>query len=201
MREAENSLSKAKLEIQKTDILSRIDAEKAREDLDEAEATLAQLKETFGLKRKAAQASIRILEIQRDRTRETMLHAQANAARMQLQSPIEGIVVYNTIWKEGSMGEVKEGDQIRPGMPFMQVVDPSTMEVQASVNQADLLSLAIGEKAVVHLDAYPDLKLPGRSIPWGDRVISLPSFVHLQQPSSLMATIRASCRTFPPRSS
>lgn len=162
MREAENSLSKAKLEIQKTDILSRIDAEKAREDLDEAEATLAQLKETFGLKRKAAQASIRILEIQRDRTHETMLHAQANAARMQIQSPIEGIVVYNTIWKEGSMGEVKEGDQIRPGMPFMQVVDPSTMEVQAPVNQADLLGLAIGERAVVHLDAYPDLKLPGR---------------------------------------
>jgi HlyD family secretion protein len=162
MREAENSLSKAKLEIQKTDILSRIDAEKAREDLEEAEASLAQLKETFGLKRKAAQASIRILEIQRDRTRETMLHAQANAARMQIQSPIEGIVVYNTIWKEGSMGEVKEGDQIRPGMPFMQVVDPSTMEVQAQINQADLLGLTIGEKAVVHLDAYPDLKLPGR---------------------------------------
>jgi HlyD family secretion protein len=143
MLEAENSLSKAKLEIQKTDILSRIDAEKAREDLEEAEASLAQLKETFGLKRKAAQASIRILEIQRDRTRETMFHAQANTARMQIQSPIEGIVVYNTIWKEGSMGEVKEGDQIRPGMPFMQVVDPSSMEVQAPINQADLLGLSI----------------------------------------------------------
>ena len=162
MRQAENSLSKAKLEIQKTDILSRIDAEKAREDLDEAEASLAQLKETFGLKRKAAQASIRILEIQRDRTREIMRHARANAARMQIPSPIEGIVVYNTIWKEGSMGEVKEGDQIRPGMPFMQVVDPSTMEVQAPINQADLLRVAIGEKALVHLDAYPDLKLSGR---------------------------------------
>jgi len=49
--------------MEKVELLSRIDAEKAQEDLDEAQATLKQLKETFDLKRKAAQASIRILEI------------------------------------------------------------------------------------------------------------------------------------------
>ena len=160
--QAEDSLSKAKLEMQKIDILSRIDAEKTREDLDEAEATLTQLKETFSLKRKAAQASIRILEIQRDRTRETMLHAQANAALMQIRSPIDGIVVYNTIWKEGTMGEVQEGDQVRPGVPFMQVVDPAAMEVQVKVNQEDLVGLSLGQSARVHLDAYPDLELHGQ---------------------------------------
>jgi HlyD family secretion protein len=148
--------------MQKVELLSRIDAEKAREDLDEAEATLAQLKTTFDLKRKAAQASIRILEIQRDRTRETMLHAQANAELMQIHSPIDGLVVFNTIWKQGHMGEVQEGDQVRPGVPFLQVIDPSIMEVQTSVNQEDLLRLSVGEQAVVHLDAYPDLALNGR---------------------------------------
>jgi multidrug resistance efflux pump len=160
--QAEDSLSKARLEMQKIDILSRIDAEETRENLDEAEATLTQLKETFSLKRKAAQASIRILEIQRDRTRETMLHAQANAALMQIRSPIDGIVVYNTIWKEGTMGEVQEGDQVRPGVPFMQVVDPAAMEVQVKVNQEDLLSLSPGQTARVYLDAYPDLVLQGQ---------------------------------------
>ncbi len=162
IKEAEDSLSKAELEMQKIDILSRIDAEKAQEDLSEAKATLTQLKETFDLKRKAAQASIRILEIQRDRARETMLHAEANAALMQVRSPIDGIVVLNTIWKEGSMGEVQEGDQVRPGVPFMQVVDPSAMEVEVPVNQDDFLNLKIGQKATVHLDAYPDLTFSGR---------------------------------------
>ena len=120
------------------------------------------MKQTFELKRKAAQASIRILEIQRDRTRETMLHAQANSALMEIHSPIDGIVVFNTIWKQGNMGEVQEGDQVRPGVPFMQVVDPSMMEVQVPVNQEDLLSLKIGQKAQVHLDAYSDLVFPGQ---------------------------------------
>jgi HlyD family secretion protein len=159
---AEGDLAKAELEMQKVELLSRIDAEKARETLDEAKATLDQLKETFSLKRKTAQASIRILEIQRDRARETMLHAQANAALMQVHSPISGVVVLNTIWKQGNIGEVQEGDQVRPGVTFMQVVDPSEMEVQVPVNQQDVLALHDGEKARVHLDAYPDLVCPAQ---------------------------------------
>ncbi len=162
IKQAEDSLAKAKLEMEKVELLSRIDAEKAQQDLDEAEATQAQLKQTFDLKRKAAQASIRILEIQRDRTRETMLHAQANSALMQVHAPIEGIVVLNTIWKQGTMGEVQEGDQVRPGVPFLQVVDPAVMEVRVPVDQEDLLGLRLGEKVQVHLDAYPDLVLEGQ---------------------------------------
>lgn len=162
IKQAENSLGKAQLEMEKVELLSRIDAEKAQEDLDEAQATLKQLKETFELKRKAAAASIRILEIQRDRTRETMRHAQANAELMQVHAPIDGIVVFNTIWKQGNMGEVQEGDQVRPGVPFMQVVDPSGMEVKVPVNQEDLLGLRVGQMGSVHLDAYSDLVLPAK---------------------------------------
>ncbi len=162
IKQAEDNLSKAELEMQKVETLSRIDAEKAHATLDEAKATLQQLRETFDLKRRAAQAAIRILEIQRDRTRETMLHAKANAELMQIHSPIDGVVVLNTIWKQGKMGEVQEGDQVRPGVPFMQVVDPSMMEVRALVNQEDFLSLQIGQAAKVHLDAYPELVFPGK---------------------------------------
>jgi multidrug resistance efflux pump len=162
IKQAEDNLSKAELEMQKVEIVSRIDAEKAQENLDEAKATLQQLRETFDLKRKAAQAAIRILEIQRDRTQETMRHAQANSELMQIHSPIDGVVVLNTIWKQGKMGEVQEGDQIRPGVPFMQVVDPSRMEVQVPVNQEDFLRLRVGQTAKVHLDAYPQLVFPGK---------------------------------------
>jgi HlyD family secretion protein len=162
MKEAEDNLGKAQLEIQKVEILSRIDAEKAQENLEEAKATLAQLQQTFDLKRKAAQASIRILQIQLDRNRETMAHAQANAALLEVHSPLDGIVVLNTIWKQGNMGEVQEGDQVRSGVAFMQVVDPSHMDVQVAVNQEDLLNLRIGQGASVHLDAYPDLTFPGK---------------------------------------
>jgi multidrug efflux pump subunit AcrA (membrane-fusion protein) len=157
LKAAENTLRKAELEIQKKEIISRIDAEKNQENLDEAKATYDQLRQTFDLKRNAAKAGIHILEIQRDRTKQTMLHAQSNADLMQIHSPVDGVVVLNTIWKEGVMGEVQEGDQVRPGVPFMQVVDPSAMQVRVLANQQDSMKLQIGRTAKVRLDAYPDL--------------------------------------------
>ena len=157
LKTAEDNLRKAELEMQKTEIVSRIDAEKNQENLDEAKATFDQLRQTFDLKRKAAQAAIRILEIQRDRTQQTMLHAQANADLMQIKSPLDGVVVLNTIWKQGTMGEVQEGDQVRPGVPFMQVVNPLAMQVRVMANQQDFPSLQVGQTAKVRLDAYPDL--------------------------------------------
>lgn len=162
LKTAEDNLRKAEFEMQKTEIVSRIDAEKNQENLDEAKATYDQLRQTFDLKRKAAQAAIRILEIQRDRTQQTMLHAHANADLMQIRSPLDGVVVLNTIWKQGTMGEVQEGDQIRPGVPFMQVVNPAAMQVRVMANQQDFPSLQVGQTAKVRLDAYPDLVFPAK---------------------------------------
>src|SRR5215831_662829 len=162
IEQAESALSKAQLEMQKVELLSKIDAEKAQETLEEAKATLQQLRTTFDLKRQAAKAGIRLLEIQSDRSKQVMEHAQANAALMKIQAPIDGIVVLNTIWKEGKMGEVQDGDQVRPGIAFMQVVDPSQMQVRALVNQQDFLRLRIGLPVRIHLDAYPDLLFSGK---------------------------------------
>ena len=162
LKTAEDDLRKAELEVQKAEIVSRIDAEKNQETLVEARATYNQLRETFDLKRKAAQTAIRILEIQRDRTQQTMDHAKANSEQMQVHSPLDGVVVLNTIWKQGTIGEVQEGDQVRPGVPFMQVVNPAIMRVRVLANQEDFPSLQVGQTAKVRLDAYPEMALPGK---------------------------------------
>jgi multidrug resistance efflux pump len=162
LKTAEDNLRKAELEIQKAEIVSRIDAEKNQENLEEAKATYEQLRETFDLKRKAAQAAIRSLEIQRDRTKQTMDHAKANSDKMQIRSPLDGVVVLNTIWKQGTMGEVQEGDQVRPGVAFMQVVNPAAMQVRVHANQQDFPSLQLGQTAKVRLDAYPEMVFQGK---------------------------------------
>lgn len=159
MKQAEDELKRAQLELQRNEIVSRIDAEKNQEAADEAQATLKQLKETYQLKRAAAAAAIHILEIQRDRAQEAMRYAQSNASKMTVRSPMAGVVVYNTIWLGGRMGTVQQGDQIRPGLPFMAVVDPSQMEVRVELNQVDLLKVHPGLHAKMHLDAYPGIEL------------------------------------------
>src|SRR5438093_6276351 len=160
MKQAEDELKRAQLELERNEIVSRIDAEKNQEAVDEAQTTLKQLKETYQLKRAAAAAAIRIVEIQRDRALEAMRYSQGNAAKMVVHSPMPGVVVYNTIWLGGRMGTVQQGDQVRPGVPFLQVVDPSRMEVRVQLNQVDVLKVHPGQQAQMHLDAYPGMTLP-----------------------------------------
>jgi len=57
---------------------------------------------------------------------------------------------------------VQEGDQVRPGVPFMQVVNPAAMQVRVLANQEDFPSLRVGQPAKVRLDAYPELVFPAR---------------------------------------
>ena len=162
LHQAENAVETARLEMRRNEVISKIDAEKNQENLEEAEARFKQLKETYDLKRTAALAEVRILEIQRDRSRNTMNHARLNAEKLAIRSPLDGVVVMNAVGRPGGMGEVQEGDEVRPGATFMQVVDPTAMQVRSRVNQADVPYLRIGQAVQVQLDAYPDLHLPGK---------------------------------------
>jgi HlyD family secretion protein len=80
---------------------------------------------------------------------------------MDIHSPMEGIAVMASIIRNGEYGQVREGDQVNAGQPFLTIVDPSSMILDATVNQVDAEKLRLGMKAIIHLDAYPDISLPG----------------------------------------
>ena len=162
LKQAEDAVGTAKLEVQRSEVVSRIDAEKNQLNLEAAEANFKQLRQTYDLKRKAEAADLHLLEIKRDRDRSAMQHAQQNSEKMAILSPLDGLAVLNPMWKGGGMGEVEEGDQIWTGFSFMQVVDSSAMQVRVRVNQLDVTYLHVGQSAEIHLDAYPDLNLAGK---------------------------------------
>jgi HlyD family secretion protein len=162
LKKAEDALKTAELEVKKNEIVSRIDAEKNLEDLEQARATFQQLTQTFDLKRLAAKAEKRILEIQRDRALTAMKWAQSNTQKMVVHASMDGVAVINSMWKGGSMSDVQEGDEVRAGFPFMQVVNPARMQIRAKVNQADIEELRRGQSVHIGLDAYPELDFGGR---------------------------------------
>jgi hypothetical protein len=159
---AANAVDTARLDVRKNEVLAKIPAEKNTLRLEEAQARLKQLQETLELKRSAQEAEVRILEIQRDRARTAMQHAEQNAGRMVVKSPLPGLVVLRQNWRGSQMVEIQEGEEARPGMPIMLVVDPSAMLVRVKVNQADLHLLRAGQPARISLDAYPGLEFEGR---------------------------------------
>jgi HlyD family secretion protein len=159
---AENAVRSAELEVQKKEVVAPITAEQNELTHDEARARLDQLRKTFELRRKSDAAEIRALEIQRDRAMNAWKHAETNAEKMRVLSPIDGMVVLKSTWKSGTMGEVQEGEEVRPGLSVMDVIDPSAMRVRAKINQADVSSLRLGQPARITLDSYPTKTFTGR---------------------------------------
>jgi multidrug resistance efflux pump len=159
---AAHAVDNAELEMKKNVYLGRIDQEKNEQRLEEAQAKQKQLKATFDLKRRAEEADLRILEIQRDRAYKAMKSAEDNAERMVAKSPISGMVVLRMVWRPTGQVEIQQGEEARPGMPIMQVVDPEAMLARVKVNQADVHLLRVGQSARISLDAYPELHFQGR---------------------------------------
>jgi HlyD family secretion protein len=162
LKQAEDAVSTAQLEVKRSEVQSRIQVEKNKETLDEAQAKLAQLKETYQLKRTAEVAALKVLEIQRDRSHGSMVYANGNSEKMIIKSPLEGLAVLNSvIWRGNVPTEPQLGDEVRPGSAFMQVVDPTSMRVRARVNQQDMSGFSAGSPVQVRLDAYPELAFTG----------------------------------------
>ena len=162
LKQAENAVEKASLDMRKNEIVSKIDAEKNRQYLEEAKANHKQLTETLELKKRAAAAELKVLEIQRDRAKAAMLYAEGNSEKMSIRAPLDGLAVVSSIWKGGRMDEVLEGEEVRPGLPILQVVNPALMQVRSRINQSDLSYLKVDQPAQVSLDAYPELQFKGK---------------------------------------
>jgi multidrug efflux pump subunit AcrA (membrane-fusion protein) len=104
---AESAIGRAQLDMSKNELLPKINAEKNGLALEQAQATLKQLKATYELKRRAAEADVRVLQIRRDRAANAERQAAGNADRMAIHAPIGGMAVVKTIWKGNNMADVQ----------------------------------------------------------------------------------------------
>jgi HlyD family secretion protein len=167
LAQAQHAVDSTQLETLNNNWVGKIKAEQNLQALEEAKAKLAMLRQSFPLKRSAAAADLRLLEIKRDRAASAREHARANAAAMTVRSPIEGLVVPKMAWKGNGIGDVQEGDDRWPGSPVLEVVSQASMQVRAKVNQADAAAIRTGQPVTVRLDAYPDIELHGRILQMG----------------------------------
>jgi HlyD family secretion protein len=69
-----------------------------------------------------------------------------------ITAPFDGII---------SRIYVKEKDVISPGMPIVQIIDLSSMQLKVQVDEIDVTEVKLGQKAVIEVDAQPDLKIEG----------------------------------------
>jgi HlyD family secretion protein len=158
---AKGDVEKAKLDLRTVPVRSDIDSERFKLALEENEARHKQLLREVPFVRAGEESQVKIAQMDLKQSEIELRRAEQNADRMLVKAPINGMVVMMSTFRGSEFAQIQAGDPIMPGMPFMQIVDPSSMVVNALMNQVDIERVRVGAKARVRFDAFPDLELPG----------------------------------------
>jgi multidrug resistance efflux pump len=161
---AEADLAKAKLELRKGPLLSEIDRTKNEVKAEDARAHVASLKKSGAFHDEADAAAVQVLELQRDRQKVSLDRALRNAEKLEIHATLGGMVALEDVWRNNSMGKPQEGDQLWPSQALLRVFNPDEMEVRAQVGEPDVAALTPGCRAIVRLDAYPELRFAAHMI-------------------------------------
>ncbi|MBM3783256.1 MAG: HlyD family efflux transporter periplasmic adaptor subunit [Acidobacteria bacterium] len=158
---AKADLDKARLDARAGEVRTEVERMLLKLNEEEAEARHKQLQSDIENTRKRNAADIRILEFTLERHRRHLNRHASDIKRFSIHAAIDGLVVYQTIWGGSSMRQIEVGDQVMPGQPFMKVVNPTSMMIDAKINQAESERFKINQPAEMRVDAFPGMLLKG----------------------------------------
>lgn len=87
----------------------------------------------------------------------TVNEASDNLGRTSIFAPMDGTISLLAV----ELGERVVGTQQMAGTELLRVADLSQMEVEVDVNENDIVKIAVGDKAIVEVDAYLKKKFEG----------------------------------------
>lgn len=90
--------------------------------------------------------------------RASLAQAQFNLSRVRIESPIDGIVTRRNI-EEGET--VVIGTMNNPGTVLLTIADMSVVDAEVEVDETDVPTVQIGQKAKITVDALPGRELTG----------------------------------------
>ncbi|MEZ5401642.1 MAG: efflux RND transporter periplasmic adaptor subunit [Bryobacteraceae bacterium] len=165
---ARYSVRRAELEVKRNDLISKIDARKNELTLEESERRLKQLESDIKSRREQAQAELAVLAEKKTKADQEMARERTRLRQVKMLSPMSGLVAIRQNRGFGffSFGQqapdIREGDQLQPGMPVADILDLSELEIVARVGELDRANLHEGQDVEFTLDALADKRLHGK---------------------------------------
>lgn len=164
---ARYSVRRSELEVKRNELLSPIDAKRNELNLEEAKRRLKQLESDIKSRQEQAEAELAVL---RERRQKAMLELDRERMRLnqvKLLAPMSGLIAVRQN-QSSRMGfgfdvpDIREGDQVQPGMPIADVLDLSELEVVARVGELDRANLTEGQDVNLTLDAIAGKQFHGK---------------------------------------
>lgn len=156
---ARYDLDRAKLDLGKRDLVSRLEYEQAKLAVADAEQRLREAEQKATSNKTGAEADIVAKERKKDKARFDLERAQHGLDALSIKSPTAGVVNVMPNWRNGGMfgGQVefREGDRAWPGANIIELPDLSSIHLEARLDESDRGRLKVGQTATVKIEAVP----------------------------------------------
>jgi HlyD family secretion protein len=152
LEQAQNDLERKKGLFESRDI-SKADFDLIKYKVDELKGQYESAK--FNLE--ASDKNLKVLKYNLEAAEAHIEEAKEMIGYTTITSPINGFITR----VNNKVGEVVTGAINYPGTVIMEVSDRSKMLVVAQVDEADIGALEVGQKAVVNIQAFPNVKFTG----------------------------------------
>lgn len=163
LRVSKSQVDKAKLDASASEVRTDIERELLKLSLEESEARYQQSQLDMPQRKIIQEAEVKILGFTTERHIRHRSRHENDIRAYTVHSPMEGMVVLQSTYRGGGESQqIQQGDQLNSGAPLMKIVNPKSMQVEASINQAETTEMRIGQTATIGLDAFPGLKFQGK---------------------------------------
>jgi HlyD family secretion protein len=152
----------AKLDVSKSEVVSRIDGAEANLKLADAEQALHQAEEQLKSDVAVAQATILGKKNASRKADFDAQRAQSALAAMTLRAPSDGTISLLSIWHNGGESPFKAGERAWPGTPIAELPDAASMRIAARVDETERGRLALAQPVTIQLDAIADRQFTGK---------------------------------------
>jgi multidrug efflux pump subunit AcrA (membrane-fusion protein) len=159
LMKAQYDIDRARLDVGKGDIVSRIENEQAKLVLADAQQKLLEIQEKIKSDTTAAEADVFGKRRKREKALYDLQRAQQGLLNLQVKAPADGMVNilpnYRSGGPFGGEQEFREGDRAWPGAAILEMPDLSSIHLEARLEEADRGRLKTGQDAVIRIEAVP----------------------------------------------
>jgi multidrug efflux pump subunit AcrA (membrane-fusion protein) len=152
-------VSRAKLGVVDEDFIAKVDSQKARLALADAEQKQREAEVKGTSNQQASETGFTAQESKIAKIKMDLAVAQRALAALAMKAPTDGLVSIMTNWQTSSMGtqqEFRAGDHVWAGAQILELPDLSAVHLAARLEEYDRGRLQLGQTATIRLDAVPD---------------------------------------------
>jgi len=150
-----------RLEAGKQEIVSRIEGEKAKLSVSDAEQRLREAEQTQASNLTVSRAKVQSKLQAKKKTEYDLNRAERALTVLTVKAPANGLLSLTQLWSPNGQATLKAGDRAWPGFSIAELPDMSTLRVTARVDETERGRLKSGQPVSVLMDAIPDRQFNG----------------------------------------